>query len=405
MHHRLLLLVCLLATGLHAAAQQSFTGYYIDNDGDTTAVSFPGYKQWKNNPAQIEVRTAGGQDAVLTPENTREVRIEGYDTYRSRRFTRLTNPYIFYGFSNLSAEDSTQELHGFLLFLASGDGVSLYKYSDPKRENFFIEKGDSLVELKHKIYPNHNQSRIIEDNRFRQQLWAAFLDSRATDEDLQNKLERLQYKEDQLEAFVRGTRNRREKKKKQYPSEIGLMGGVAYNTFSVTSESFSNRSTLADYKSSFGPVIGLTFYEYSQRAFGRNFFLMQLKYYRFKNEGEYSYYSRVGTVTYSGDMLNLALGLGRNFIQTSTLKAYAAVAPYLVYIPASKEQYSGEEPREERSVFSYNLSVQAGVRFGGQLGAWVHYNLLPIDAQQYVYFGNHHRSLQLGVDWRLKRHR
>lgn len=403
MNHKLLLFACLLTTGLQAATQQTFNGYFINNNGDTTAVSFPGYKQWKNNPAQIEVRTAGGQDIVLTPENAREVTINGYDTYRSRRFSRLTNPLEFTAFNELSAADSTEEIHGFLLFLVQGDGVSLYKYSDKRRENFFIEKEGELTELKHKLYPNDNYSQVIEDNRFRQQLWAAFVHSRQNTEALKSRLEVLEYKEDQLQALVKGVKGKREKKAKRYPSEIALMGGVAYNTFNVTSVSFSNRSTMADYKASQSPVIGITFYEYSQRAFGRNFFLLQLKYYRFKNEGEYTYYTRVGTVTYSGDMINVGLGFGRTIYQTPALKAYAVLAPHAVFIPASKEQYSGEEAYEENLVISYNVSVQAGVRFGERLGAWVHYNVLPIDAQQYIHFGNHHRSLQLGVDWRLKR--
>lgn len=403
MHHRLLLFVVLLATGLAAAAQQSFNGYYINNSGDTMAVSFPNYKQWKNNPAQIEVRTAGGQDVVLTPGNTREVTIDGYDTYRSRRFTRLTNPYLFYSFSNLSEVDSTEDLHGFLLFLAKGDGVSLYKYSDQRRENFFIERGDSLVELKHKIYPNDNQSGVIEDNRFRQQLWIAFLPTRGNDGAFKHRLESLPYKEDQLEAFVKGLQGKREKKKKQYPSEIALMGGVAYNTFNVTSQSFSNRSTLADYKGGAAPVVGFTLYDYGQRSFGRNFFALQLKYYRFKNAGDYEYYSSTGTVTFSASVLNLGTGLGRIFIQSPALKAYAALVPYILFMPDSRETYSSGHGNTKEFIMSYNVSLQAGLRFNDRLGAWAHYNLLPTDAQQYVHFANYHRSLQMGVDWRLKR--
>lgn len=403
MYHKLLLAIGLLTTYLQAFAQPTFNGYYIDNNGDTTAVSFPAYKQWKDNPSQIEVRTAGGQDRVLTPENTREVTIEGYDTYRSRRFKRLTNPYEFTNFNDLSPVDSSEEIHGFLLFLAQGDGVSLYKYSDPKRANFFIEKEGVLTELKHKIYPNEFHSAIIEDNRFRQQLWTAFIRSRPNDGALKHRLETLQYREEQLEAFVKGIKSRTEKKVKRYPPEFAFMGGIAYNTFKVTSPDLDTRSTRADYKGSVAPVLAVGFYEYSQRGFGSNFFTLQLKYYRFKNSGDYTYYSREGTATYSANVFNLGIGMGRNFIQKPGFKAYAAVVPYLVFMPDSKEQFSDYNREVKESFFAYNFSVQAGVRFGGRLGAWAHYNLLSTDVMQYIYYNDDHRSLQVGVAWWLKR--
>lgn len=403
MSNKHLLFFCLLLTGLQAAAQQTFSGFFISTGGDTTAVTFPGYNQWKNNPAKIEVRTAGGQEMVLTPENSREVTIEGYDTYRSRRFTRLTNPYLNTDFAYLSATDSTEEINGFLLFVARGAGISLYKYSDHKRINFFIENADSLVELKHKLHLGEYNDKIVEDNRFRQQLWTAFISDGVSGPAMKHRLENLAYKEDQLAAFVEGVTRHREKKKKRYPSNLVVLGGVAYNTYDVASKSYSNNSTKADYNTHMGPVLGVAYYDYSQRNFGRNFFTLQLKYYNFKHTGTFTNFMGENTVTFSGSLLNLGIGLGRNLVQSRALTAYAAVVPTMVYMPNSIEKYSYDNEENKISVISYNFSLQAGLRLPNRLGVWVHYNLLPIDTRRYVYYRNEHRSVQLGVDWQLKR--
>lgn len=399
----ILLLGGLLLSGLAATAQQPFTGYYINNKGDTTAVSFPGYKQWNNNPAQINAQTTGGQPVVLTPGNAREVSIEGYDTYRSRRFTRLVNPTSSMpNYINLPATDSVEEVHGFLLFLTQAMDISLYKYSDKKRINFFIEKEGSLVELKHKIYLKDN-SQALDDNTFRQQLSVAFELDPTAHSTLNTKLERLEYHEDQLTSFVRRLGGQTAKKKKMYLTEIALMGGVSVNSFDVKWWDYKSPSSEANYSTSLGPVVGIAVYEYSQRGFGRNFITFQLKYYNYKNKGTYNTIDQQGEVTFRSSIVNLGVGVGRNFIRKHGLSAYAAVLPHGLYLPNSKEEYTTRKAPGTESIFSYNLELQAGVRFPGGIGMWAHYNLLPTDTRDNPSFDHYHRSFQVGLDFLIKR--
>jgi hypothetical protein len=401
----ILLLFGGLLASAPAAAQPTFNGYYIDNNGDTIAVTFPKYRQWKNSPAQIQVRSAGGREVLLTPGNAREVTIEGYDTYRSRHFTRLINPFTNTNYYNLSPLDSIEEVHGFLFFLAGSGGVSLYKYSDHKRENFFLETGDSLIELKHKIFLNENNSQIIEDNRFRQQLFTVLYKSGLIDAGENTRVERIEYKEDQLKALIKRSDVKKERKQERYPSDLVVLGGVAYNTFSVSSKSYSSNSTRADYNNTFSPVVGLAFFDYSQRGFGRNFLTLQLMYYSFKNTGNFTAGIGPQTVTYSANVFNLGVGIGHSFIHNQEFSAYAAIIPTMVYMPDNKEQYSYMPEQEKRTLLSYNFSLQAGLRLPGSLGVWARYHVLPIDVQRYVFFSNQHRTLQLGMDWKLKKHK
>lgn len=403
----ILLFWTLLLAGLQASAQPSFNGFFINNEGDTTAVFFPDFKEWEINPTQIKVRTASGQDRVLSPENSREVTIEGYDTYRSRRFTRLLNPYVFdhNNYNNLLPTDTTEEVHGFLLFLARGRGISLYKYADKKRANFFIDNGDSLVELKHKIFMNNNYSQVIEDNRFRNQLWVAFLKNSENNNALKARLERLMYKEDQLEAFVKASGGKPEKKKIQYPTEYMIMAGAALNTYDVEGEEFPSAGSTGSCKPTMSPVLGIAFYDYSQRNFGRNFFTLQAWWYRFENSAPFTYFSTTSKVTYRSNVINLGLGMGRNFVQTSTLSVYAAAVPHIVYLPDSRQQRTYPAKDVKQALFKYNLALQAGARLSRHLGFWMRWELRPIDTQNYELNDNNHRTLQLGVDWRLKRQR
>ena len=402
----LLLTLCAAVCSIVVPAQTSFHGYFISPNGDTTRVSYPDYKQWNFNPQQITVQTGDGKTEVLTPENTREFVIDGYDTYVSRRFSRIANPITSINdFRVLSPDDSVEQVHGFLLYMTQAKGVRLYKYNDKRRENFFIEKeGEPLSELKFKIHVT-DDLQAVDDNRYKQQLHVAFRESISANPSLQHRLNRLEYKEEKLEAFMRQVEGNKAAKKKMYPGELLVLGGVAYSSFEVKGSEMTTASSETTYDPSVSPVLGIAYFDYSQRNFAKNFFLLQLKWYRYQNNGVYTYpYSSQKTkITYESHLANLSVGLGRNFVQTPAASFYVVVAPTALLLLNTKEIYNEKDVASRATFFTYNILLQTGVRFKNKLGIWAHYNVLPIDVQKYVFFQHNHRSIQVGVDWTLKR--
>ena len=351
------------------------------------------------------MRTASGNEQVLTPETARQVTIEEYDTYVSRRFTRLINPYTgLTDYRNYMPQDSLEEIHGFLLYLTQGNGVRLYKFQDKKRENYFIEKdGGPLTELKFKVHVDDN-NKVVEDLRFKQQLQTAFALNPATNAFLYNKLQRLEYKEDKLEAFIGQTAGK-QKKKRMYPADLVVMGGLAYNTFDIIAYNSPNTSSQGTFKPGVAPVLGVTYFDYSQRNFARNFILLQAKWYHFRHSAIYEYPNsgRETTLTYESQVANLNVGLGRNLIKTPTLSYYAAVAPSLVVLLGSKETNSFTGAASKSTLLTYNFTLQTGVRLKRNLGVWLHYNVVANDVQSYVFYDHRHRTVQLGLDWLIKK--
>jgi hypothetical protein len=406
MNNKFLLGLCLLLSSTFAAAQQTFHGFYINTNGDSTAVSFPNYKQWNFNPQQISVLTADGKEQTLTPDNTQRFSIEGYDTYVSHRFSRLTNRIT--GISDyrlLSPNDSLEEVHGFLLLVTRAQGINFYKYTDNKRENFFMEQeGTPVTELKFKVYVNDN-NQVVEDARFKQQLLTAFGGKIAGNASLMHRLNRLEYKEDKLEAFLRQVEGKKTAKKKMYPSELLLFGGIAHNTFEVKSDEVGGPSSETTYGPHTSPVLGIAYIDYSQRNFGRNFFLGQVKWYRFKNSGTYTYPNTnvKNDITFEAQVATFGVGLGRNLIKTPTLTYYVAAVPTAMALINSKVTYSIQGVASDKSFLNMNVLLQTGLRLKNNFGIWAHYHLLPNDVQNYTMYNNNHRTIQIGVDWTLKR--
>lgn len=404
------LLFCgLLLMGAQAFAQKTFSGSYITHEGEKVAVTFTNYRQWNHNPSQVKVQTAEGKDLTLTPAGVRSFTVDGYDTYVSRRFTRLLNPIgDVSGYQQLPNRDSVETIEGFLLLLAEGAGVRLYKYSDRQRENFFVEK-DSLQELRYKIYTNE-AGRLVHDADYREQLRVLFADRMAAGLKLGNAVGNLEYKEAPLRKFVEQAVGVTAKKKRKYPSEFMVLGGAAYNTFDVSSERYKSLGSVsADYGSQVTPVIGIGFIDYSQRNFARNFVSIQARYYSYKNSGTYTQYGEEKEVTFQSDVISLSLALGRNLIQAPQFSWYAAVASNGSYLPNSRGNYDYENSiiissaPDKVSLFSHNIVLQSGVRMKNGIGLWLHYHLLPTEVYQLPQFHHEHRTLQFGAEWRFRK--
>src|ERR1700712_3622862 len=91
---RFFLLVIILShfSSSSQAQQNKFTGFFINNQGDTIKGSFPQYRQWNYNPDRVMFTSyQNGKKIILTPAMCQEFHIDGYEIYIAFQGKRLIN--------------------------------------------------------------------------------------------------------------------------------------------------------------------------------------------------------------------------------------------------------------------------------------------------------------------------
>jgi hypothetical protein len=381
-------------------AQKRVPGYYISSKGDTISGSFTEFSEWNFNPSHVKFEGNTNESHVLTVENCKSFAVNGYDQYESIQLSRMTNSIELNGNYEMEGAEAFENIKVFGRIIYNNNGLRLIEFKDKKRENYFYQKDNgAITELVFRVYLS--DGKVVDDKRYLKQLQALFVSHLQKDKKLAQGLPRLQYTEEDLVSFVNQVHNEKVlKNARKYPSELVLIGGASFNSFKVTPRNVFLTQSTTSYNSVLSPIIGFGIINYSQRNFGKNIYAVQIKNYSFKNKGiadnKVSY-------EYKANVTMVGVNFGRKWINKPNLSWYTSFAPSAVFLLGNTEtRVSGEQKKVVKGRFlAHIVGLQTGVVFQ-RFGIWGLYNIGTVNTHTYVQVGTRHRSLQAGIDWKLK---
>lgn len=319
--------------------KKALPGYYITLQGDTVRGTFPYYAQWTKNPAQVDfIPTGETHQTELTPENTRQFTVNGYDEYVAYTGKRLVNPIdnnILLSETFLRGiDDESERITVFLRLVIATTGGNLYIFHDTKRMNFFYQAtGQPVIELRYKKTLDLKQ--ISEMPEYRQQLSAAFA-AIIERKHLAEQLEKLKYTEQNLSSFFK-TMFPVVKEEARYPNAPKwiLSGGVMATTIHADLPDQSPSLLSQTRHFSYSPLLSVGCIVPIGRNFGKYFAYPQLKLYQYKNTMEaYQDPTVIHAITCKADVVAvIEAGGGCNFINHENFKCFASAGIGLLLQP------------------------------------------------------------------------
>ncbi len=196
---QILLTALLIVAGLSCYSQIVFEeGYFIDETGHRINCLIRNV-DWKNNPDGFEYKLYENTEIKRTGiQDAKEFGIDSISKY-VRASVQIDRSSDRISYLDDKREPVFHEEQLFLKVLIEGK-ASLYMYEDEGVKRFFYKMDDS--EIKQLVYKRYvlNDGRIIENNKFRQQV---FVDLRCLDIE-KRYVESLSYKErDLIRLFIK----------------------------------------------------------------------------------------------------------------------------------------------------------------------------------------------------------
>lgn len=273
------------------AQKKIFTGYYIDNHGDTIKGSFPKYNQWSKNPNKVEFLAAGSSNTIqLSPVACLKFSVDDYDDYISYSGKRLLNPIDDNiavdnrGYFDFKDRDTT--IVTFLRVIIKTPKCAVYVLNDNLRTNFFYQlPGQSLQELKFKKY--FDESNLHELDEYRQQLNNLFTQEIAWNH-LAKSLEELPYTEEGLTRFMNKLFPKKSSNENLKNSLQGciISAGTSINFLHGTGD-LSMDEVSHKYSASFAPFLSVGYIFPIKRNFNRYFIYPQLRLYNYSSSTQF----------------------------------------------------------------------------------------------------------------------
>jgi len=237
---KLILITLLVALPACIFAQSNYhPGYVLKNNGDTLK-GFIDYREWRQNPKSIDFKVSKTDKQALqfNPQSIKEFQITGFETYVAYAGAISMNQT---NFSNLPEKlDTTLKSDTiFLKQLATGDHLTLYKYTDEIKSRFFVaETSGSPEELKYYEYYN-NAREIVDKQVFKGQLIFYVNKFHLEGTRTVNKLEQARYEQTDLEQLINEVNNNNSNKQvigKKSPSSRFFAGISVNRTITEVSE-------------------------------------------------------------------------------------------------------------------------------------------------------------------------
>jgi hypothetical protein len=399
---------------LHAQ-NKIFTGYFVDNKGDTIKGSFPKYSQWSKNPNKVQFLVAGNSNTIqLSPENCMWFSVDGYDEYISYTGRRLLNPIddnvAVDNTDYFNFEDRDTSIVVFLRVVIKTPKCNIYVLNDNLRTNLFYQlPGGSLQELKFKKYFDENN--LHEMDEYRQQLNNMFTQE-ISNNHLAKSLEELPYTEEGLTRFLKNLFQIKSLKEGVNNSRAGcvISAGASINFLHGAGDA-SMDEVKHSYPASSAPFLSVGFVFPIKRSFNRYFIYPQLRLYSYKSSTQF----RVGRFTekilFQSKLVILPqLNVGGNIVNKESFQffLYGGVGTLLFInnkevdqniITADGKVYNFTEYLAMKLTYSGNLSIGIRVRSKWSIQTAYHF---PTPTTNFNSYTAMHSALQLGVGYQFR---
>lgn len=245
-----------------AKAQSNFIkGIIINNNGDSILGTID-YRNWKNNPETIDFINASYEKKTYDPSSISGFHIPSVsETYTSFLVDINMEPgdpddAINTRFDNIKPVKKKV----FLLQIVKHISLSLYLYSDARKEHlFYVKQSNEPVELIHSYQYNESSKQVFENAKYKEQLSALFESCpnivHATQTTKFRKREIQDIVLEYLRCSAPGSAIN-SKKKDPVLFKFGILAGVSLNKFKIQ----GSNSVLTDdnYSGNISPVAGIS---------------------------------------------------------------------------------------------------------------------------------------------------
>lgn len=396
---RIVTLSFLLLIAFKIHAQRNFKpGYIVSLKGDTLK-GWVDYKDWNQNPRQINFKTAETSNAEQYNART----ISAFGVNGLEAYTRYIGPVSQASVETaklINNRDITVKPDSvFLRLITTGKNLSLFEYADDTKDRYFIAGGPvTPMELNFYRYFNAKNDRVITDKVYQQQLQRFVANYQPGNQKLINQVQSADYNVKDIEQIVlriNGTENKSADKR----SATVFFAGLAANATNIAFNSGTKSSTSilpqlnAGVNFILNKNVGTVIFRAELNATGTTADIKPTIISNFPGE--------VLRTTFNEFVLSAAPQVIYNFYNTEKLKAFVGGGLGINYAITSKQKdyfASGEMEYNTLSSVYFSTILKAGISLK-KLEVYAGFNR-PI--QDYVENSIRRRSYQLGINYLIK---
>jgi hypothetical protein len=366
-----------LLVSLQLSAQShDADGYYIGLKGDTVFGKFPGYAEYSNSPAKVPFQPSNADEPItLTPDSCLKFSAghgESFISYTGKRLANATN------YQNATSDniDVYTDVSVFIRELFNDGHYRLYELKDSKRSNFYIS-GDTtpLRELYYKEYIEYNNdnngvdnNKVVESPVFKQQLKTFFMPIINTNFDLERRITSTPCSSGGLtNLFAIMTTGKAVKTKRKYPTQVFVGLGESSNTLKVTLvNAIGGTGSEGAYSTQVSPVFEAGVRLFSQRNYGRLFFMFRANYYQFQNSNKTAdpFDPTIVKTTYGSSVLSFPISVGYKFINSPDFSLEGSAGASLLILSNNNETQLINPGPLETSIITSDSRSNAFSLFG-----------------------------------------
>ncbi len=407
MGKQILLTALLIIAGLSCYSQIVFEeGYFIDETGHRIDCLIKNVN-WKNNPDGFEYKLHENTEIKRTGiQDAKEFGIDSISKY-VRASVQIDRSSDKTSYLDDKREPVFHEEQLFLKVLIEGK-ASLYMYEDEGVKRFFYKKEDS--EIKQLVYKRYvlNDDRIIENNKFRQQL---FFDLKCPGIH-EYQVESLSYDKNELYRFFidycectnTGFISYKRKSKRDF-FNLTVRPGVSMSSLSISNYLSDSRDIKFDNSITFRFGLEAEFI----LPFNKNKWsvIAEPTYQNYRSEKkmeEGSVYGGILTANVDYKSIELPLGIRHYFYFKNGNKAFLNVFYIMDYavnstIVFSRDDYSFLNSLEPDA--RNNLAIGAGYKFKEKYCLELRYQTEQDVLCRYIYYYSGYTTISVILGYTL----